>query len=411
MKIAIFSDCYLDLTGGITTMINAEKQELEKRGHTVYVFSSAYPRSVRERQKLAKSFIFPVPSCKFIARGLTPIARRPKIVEKWLIKNYPEIKDFDIFYVHYEAGCSIAGLRLAKQYKIPSIQVMHGREDEGLSNIIPFGFRTTMATLLNLFHSWYLPHTVKIHKDEYLANTIAKAKMWTLMINHANFADLVLTPSKHFATKLHHYGVKNRIIALPNGVSDELFLPKLPPRQLKPSEPLRIIWHSRLSSEKRILPFLKAISQIKGKYRLDIYGSGGEFWRAKHFAKSHRLNVVFHGNTSFNKVYHEILKNHLDVLVSFNSDTFGMTLIEAESLGVPTLIADPDLKEVVPSGGYILSDNPSPEAIANSLEDLLRHPEKIEKMSRLLLGHRDVVKISRRIDKLEKIFRNAIINS
>ena len=160
-----------------------------------------------------------------------------------------------------------------------------------------------------------------------------------------------------------------------------------------------------------ILPFLKAISQIKGKYRLDIYGSGGEFWRAKHFAKSHRLNVFFHGNTSFNKVYHEILKNHLDVLVSFNSDTFGMTLIEAESLGVPTLIADPDLKEVVPSGGYILSDNPSPEAIANSLEDLLRHPEKIEKMSRLLLGHRDAVRISHRIDKLEKIFQNAIINS
>ena len=30
MKIAIFSDCYLDLTGGITSSINAQKAALEK---------------------------------------------------------------------------------------------------------------------------------------------------------------------------------------------------------------------------------------------------------------------------------------------------------------------------------------------------------------------------------------------
>ena len=152
MKIAIFSDCYLDLTGGITSSINAQKAALEKNGHTVYIFSTSYPKSTEERQKLSQNCIFPVPSCRLLFRGLTPVSRRPKIIEKWLFKEHPEIKDFDIYYIHYESGCSIAGLRLGKQLHIPTVQVMHGREDMGVTNIIPFGFRTIVATLLNWFH-------------------------------------------------------------------------------------------------------------------------------------------------------------------------------------------------------------------------------------------------------------------
>ena len=118
MKIAIFSDCYLDLTGGIRSSIAAQKQALEQNGHEVCIFSTGYPKSKQELKKLSKQNIFQVPSCKLFFYKLTPVSRRPKIVEKWLVKNHPEIKNFDIYYIHYESGCSIAGLRLAKKYKI-----------------------------------------------------------------------------------------------------------------------------------------------------------------------------------------------------------------------------------------------------------------------------------------------------
>ena len=154
MKIAFFSDCFLDLTGGIVTSINAQKKELEKRGHTVYVFSSSYKKSKKKLQKLNKSNIFPVKSCRVWGRGLTPIARKPHIIETQILTEHPEIVDFDIFYVHYEAGCSIAGLRLGKKLGIKTIQVMHGREDIGEQNLVPKGFKTFAATMLNLFHSW-----------------------------------------------------------------------------------------------------------------------------------------------------------------------------------------------------------------------------------------------------------------
>lgn len=407
MKIAFFTDCYLDLTGGITTVINAEKTELEKRGHTVYLFSSAYPRSKSEREALAQKHIFPVPSHRFFLRGLTPIAKNPTRLLKYFAKNFPELADFDVFYVHYEASCSIAGLLLAQKYKIPSVQVMHGREDVGETNIIPFGFRTLVADFLNFAHSRYLPHETKIPRDNYLAHSRATAKMWELMVNHANAADFLITPSKHFATKLEKYGVKKRPIVFPNGISDELFAEKPAPKTLAKNETLKIIWHSRISAEKRMMPFLEALTKVRGKYELDIYGGGGDFYRAKRFAKKHRLNARFHGNAPFSKVYAAVKNSHLDILVSSNFDTFGMTIIEAASAGVPTLIVDPDLAEIIPVGGGILARSPSPDDMAAAINDLLAHPEKLEQMSKILLAHRDATKISRRIDKLEQIFRHA----
>lgn len=408
MKIAIFSDCYLDLTGGITSSINAQKSALEKAGHTVYIFSTGYPKSTKELKHLATQNIFQVPSCKHFFRGLAPVSRRPRIIENWLLKNHPEIKKIDIYYIHYESGCSIAGLRLAKKLHIPSVQVMHGREDMGVTSIIPFGLRTFVATSLNWFHSWYIPHPITIHKDNYLANTIAKAKMWTLMVNHANVADVVITPSHHFAKKLTHYGVKKKIQISPNGYPDQNF-PKDPKiKDLEPGKTIEIIWHSRLSGEKRIIPFLKALNQVSGKYHLNVYGGGTDLKKAQHYTKGHHLNVTFHGNTKFTTVQNAISKSHLDVLASYNFDNYPMTLVEAEAAGVPVFICDPDMQEIVPKGSYILSKGPAPAQMAEALNDLLEHPSKIHQMSKIMLEHRNEVLISKRIKIIEKTFEDKI---
>ncbi|MBQ9485129.1 glycosyltransferase family 4 protein [Candidatus Saccharibacteria bacterium] len=404
MKIAFFSDCFLDLTGGIVSSINAQKAALEKAGHTVYVFSSGYPKSASKLKTLANQNIFQVPSCKLFFFGLTPVSRRPAVIERWLVREHPEIKDFDIYYIHYEAGCSIAGLRLGKKLHIPTAQVMHGREDMGEGNIIPFGFRTIVAVLLNWFHSWYLPHSVKVRRDDYLADSIAKARMWTMMVNHANYADLVLTPSAHFREKLIHYGVKKEIKVFPNGYADQNYPENPPLKTLEPGETLKIVWHSRVSAEKRMMPFLHALLKVKGKYRLDVYGGGGDYFRAQRFAKHHHLNVHFHGNVKFEKLKEAIADSHLDVLASYNFDTFGMTLIEAEAYGVPVFFCDPDMKEVVPAGSYVMSKSPSVEDMADALNELINHPDRIAEMSKVMLSHREEILVSRRIKILEKIF-------
>ena len=405
MKIAIFSDCYLDLTGGIVTAINSEKAELERLGHTVYVFSSSYPKDQRTTKKLASEHIFPVPSCKVFGRGLTPIARRPGLIEKWLLKTHPELRGFDIFYSHYEAGCSIAGLRLARRLGISSIQVMYGREDSGEEDLVPFGLRTFVATMLCWFHSWYLPHPTHVHRDKYLATTIARAKMWTLMVNHANVADLVITPSEHFRKKLLHYGVKREIVALHHGSPFEKQA-KLP-RSYDPSGPLEIIWHSRVSGEKRILPFLKALGLVKGRYHLTVYGDGPELKRAKNYAAKHNLNVTFKGLAPLETIKNQIAKSHLDVLVSYNFDTFGMTLVEAANFGVPTFIADPDLSEVLTPGAYFLSTTPAPEQMAAKIDEIISDPASIKAASQAALSHHQFSSADK-AKQLEKLMKTLL---
>ncbi len=391
--------------------INAQKAALEARGHTVYIFSTGFPRSKAQLAELASQNIFLVPSCKLFFRGLTPVSRRPKIIERWLLKTHPELRSFDVFYVHYEAGCSIAALRLARTLKIPSVQVMHGREDMGETNLIPFGLRTFVACALNSMHSWYLPHSTTVSRDNYLANNLAKAKMWTLMVNHANFADLVISPSAHFKAKLAHYGVKTRIEVIKNAYPDAKFPTQPPLKTLAPNQTLRIIWHSRVSAEKRIMPFLRALNLLaktNSNFTLDVYGGGGDFFRAKRFARRHHLPVKFHGNVPFETIQKSLIKAHLDVLVSYNFDTFGMTLIEAEAYNTPVFICDPDMQEVVPSGSFVLSLDPSPKQMAVSLARLLNSPENIEKMSRIMQQHRPEILASARIQELERLFSDII---
>lgn len=411
MKIAMFSDCYLDLTGGVVSSINAQKQELEKLGHTVYVFSPGFRRRKKVKQQLARQKIFIVPSCKLLFRGLTPVSRRPRVVERWLERNFPELAEFTVFHIHYEGGCSIAGIRLGRKLGVSVVQTMHGREDMGEMGIIPWGLRTFVAVALNEFHSWYLPHSIMVKRDNYLAPNLARARMWNLMINHANQADLVLSPSQHFKRKLEQYGVKRRIEVLPNGVPDELLKINRKIRRLKAGESLRIVWHSRVSAEKRIMPFLEALAMVQEGYRLEVFGEGGELMRAKNFVRAKNLKVFFHGDLPFKKILPMIAKCHLDVLVSDNTDTFGMTLIEAEALGIPVMICDADMKEIIPRGGYVISEDTSAKAMAGTIVDLIENPEKISKMSKVMLENRDEIRQSKRVRELVEIYQQVRIET
>ena len=154
------------------------------------------------------------------------------------------------------------------------------------------------------------------------------------------------------------------------------------------------------------MPFLQALECVKGKYHLDVYGDGNDLSRACHYAKLHHLNVSFHPATPFAKIYPKIAASHLDVLVSNGFDTFGMTLIEAESAGTPAFFVDPDLAEVIPKGGAVLSSGPSPTAMATALDELMMNSDRIEQMSKVMLKNRDSVRVSRTVDLLEKYIKS-----
>lgn len=401
MKIAIFTDLYLEVAGGIPSSIKAQKEELKKRGHEVTIFCPG--------KTCDDPDVVLVPTARLKVNG-APLGKSPAKIKCFIEAQFPVFTQFDLVHIHYEAEVSIAGAQLARKYKIPLVQTMHGREDMAIAVNVPHPFKTLAASVLNWVHSWYIPHRVVVKRDHNLAPTIARAKMWTLMVNHANYADIVLTPSKHFAQKLKKYGVTKPLKVVSNGVADSLVEEDWPVRNLASGEDLQMIWNSRVSKEKRIMPFLEALKIADIPVKLSVFGGGNQIKEAEKYIIKHDLSeqVQLYGQVPHEKIMKKMRKQHLSVTVSYGFDTQGLTLLEAEVTGLPVFFCDPDMKEIVPADGSVCAKGPSAIDMAQELRALYEHPERIKKMSQAMMAHRLEVLQSTQIEKLIKIYNSLV---
>lgn len=399
MKIAIFTDFYEPwAVGGIISSIKAQKTELEKLGHEVTIFCPG----TNSRDKS----IVTVPVHEKIRINGAMISKRPSLVEEYVLSKFPDFASFDIVHVQYEASCSIAGVRLAKKFNLPLVQTMHGREDIAIATNVPYPLKTLTAGLLNTMHKNCLPHSNKVKRDKFQATSVARVKMWNLMTNHAEQADAVTAPSGHFARKLEHYGVSKHIQPVSNGIDDALTEEPVEERKLEDGGVLKMIWNSRLSKEKRILPFLQALTMLKRPYILYVYGAGNQLKEAKRFAKKHNLKVKFYGEVKREKIFERMKEAHLEVLASYNFDVQPMTLLEAQALGLPVFFCDPAMTEIVPMGSYVFANGPQAAAMQIALDDL--PASQINKMSKIMMAHRKDVAQSKQAQKMLKVYKEAI---
>ncbi len=400
MKIAIFTDIYAPWAdGGIPSSIKAQKTELERLGHEVVVFCPGY--NAREKG------VINVPSHEHVEINGAILSKRPKKVMEFVLGRFPNFaSEFDLVHVHYEASCSLAGVRLARRFGMPLVQTMHGREDRAIEINTPPVIRNFVACCLNKLHGHYLSHDIKVKRDKFQAPTKLRAHMWTLMVNHANQADVVVTPSKHFGDKLEHYGVTKPICPVSNGIDEEMVEQKFAMRDFNDGDVLKMLWNSRISREKRMMEFLQALRLIDRPYLLYAYGNGNDLKRAKKYVKKHQLKVKFYGHVSRQKIIERMSECHLAIMASYNFDTQGMTLLEAEATGLPVLFCDPAMEEVVPAGGYVMSHGIEPEAMAMALHNL--DGEKISSMSQVMLAHRDEVLENVQIKKMLEAYKLAL---
>lgn len=409
MRIALFTDIYLDIPGGIPSSIKAQKSALQKLGHKITIFCPGDQTNNTEKD------LYIVPTHRLLRPNQAPLAKRPKKILHSIKKEYPVFSDyFDLVHVHYEASCSIAGVKLAKEHKLKLIQTMHGREDIAINTNLPAPTKYLVAKLLNIMHSISLGRlsskTERLpRKDSFLIKNSVCQNMWQLMVRQANLADAVISPSAHFAKNLKHYGVKKPIHVISNGVDDS-YLQNLSfsVRFFKPNEPLRIIWNSRLSKEKRILPFLQSVANSKHKDRIDltIIGDGNQMQEAKIFAKSHLQSsqIKFLGIIPHEQIFNFMQNQHISVINSYGFDTQGMTILEAVACGLPILYADPAMDEVVPEHGGLRSPNDSVAAMTDTIDQLFAHPALIEEMSKNAIKAKDSVLQSTQISKLLELY-------
>ena len=400
MRIAVFTDIYAPwATGGIVSSIQAQKRELEKLGHTVVVFCPGFDSD--------DPTVVTVPTFKWLKINETAVARTPQEIETAILDQRPEFgREFDLVHAHYEAACSIAGIRLARRFGLPVVQTMHGREDMAIAVNVAPALRFGVAEALDLLHAQCLEHGVEVERDQFQAPTLTRARMWRLMVNHAESADVVVTPTRHFAEKLRHYGVTRPLRVVSNGVDEDLVTQEFQVRRLEEGAPLLMLWNSRVSHEKRIMPFLKAVAQLQRPYRLTVYGDGNDLKKAQRYARQQDLAVEFRGRRPRTEIIRQMGSAQLAIMASYNFDTQGMTLLEAKATGLPVFFCDPNMREVVPEGSYVLAAGPEPEAMAAALEAL--PAGQIEKMSRVMMAHREEALQSAQIQKLLAVYQEAL---
>lgn len=426
LRIAIFTDVFLGIPGGIPSSIRAQKTALESLGHQVTIFC---PGTQQDFENPLSQFganhdpnIILVPTAKFLVNG-APFSKWTKYVTRFIEQKYPNLAEtFDLFHVHYEATTSMASLLLAKKYGIKVIQTMHGREDMAIAINVPHPFKTLAATGINLIHRTTLkPIAKKSLKPDYqnteiknLAPTIARRQMWQMMVRQANLADQVITPSAHFAKKLQLFGVTRPISVISNGIADQEmtnFTPQV--RSYQRSEPLRILWFSRLSKEKRILPFLESLKlaqELEPNFRFifTIIGDGNQMSKVQKFCKKHfdEASIKIFGTIPHQEILQKYTKDqHLSIINSYQFDTQGLTILEAAACNLPVIYADPDMSEIVPNHGGLCAKSPNPCAMTELLLKIYHQPELIQKLSQNLAASEKTYLQSQQIEKLLKLYR------
>ena len=439
LHIAIFTDVFLGIPGGIPSSIRAQKTSLEALGHQVTIFC---PGTQKDYSNPLNKFgadhdpnIILVPTAKFLVNG-APFSKWTKYVTRFIEKKYPNLAEtFDLFHIHYEATTSMAGLLLAKKYGIKVVQTMHGREDMAIAINVPHPFKTLAATGINLIHRTTLKSIAKKSpKPDYqnleikkssqpdhqnpalknLAPTIARREMWQMMVRQANLADQEITPSTHFAKKLQLFGVTHSISVISNGIADQEianFTPKI--RTYQNNEPLRILWFSRLSKEKRILPFLESLriaQKLEPNFRFifTIIGDGNQMSKVQKFCKKHfdEASIKILGTIPHQEILQKYTEDqHLSIINSYQFDTQGLTILEAAACNLPVIYADPDMSEIVPNHGGLCAKSPTPHAMAELLLKIYHQPEIIQKLSQNLAASEKTYLQSQQIEKLLKLYR------
>lgn len=383
MHIAVFTDYYLPTLGGVQTSIKAQKDTLEAAGHRVTVLCPLHEPS-------DDPTVVQLPTSKIIKPDNYPYAWPPKRAIEFAHNYLSENGPVDVVHVHSEMVAATAGVHAARRLGLPLVQTMHGRVDVYTQYVLPLP-NLTSVLLAGLYNHYNPVQPVHLNDAHYTKTRMAR-RMWQLMVNQANYANSVIVPSHHFAKKLQDQGVTRPLRVLSNGLEPAILskLCDVAVREYAGGE-FRVMWCGRVSQEKRPIDFLRAIRQLPDNVIVNMYGSGPAMKSVRAYIDQHDLSsrVTLHGPVPQQAVLQAMRDHHLFASTSYDFDNQPMVLLEAHAAGTPVLLCDPDLAEVVPVEGTILTDTPGSQDIAAAIRDLMAHPGRVRAMSQHMIDTRD----------------------
>ncbi|NLB08554.1 MAG: glycosyltransferase family 4 protein [Clostridiales bacterium] len=377
MRIALFSDVYIPAVSGVATSIELLRNELIKRGHEVFVYTVKDPDALVDDDNIIRIPSLPFISSKRLALNLSPLSYRQ--IRK---------QEFDIIHTQTEFGLGVLGRSIAKKDNIPFVHTFHTIYEDFTRDMLA---------------KW--PRLI----DDGIASSVRSVSR-----RFCNSADQVIVPTEKAAILLKEYGVTKPMHIIPTGLDLERFKSAAHDEKkrlefrsrlgLKPEDKV-LLYLGRVSNEKHIdelLDYLfRLFPEITG-LKLVITGEGAAYNRLVKRVKSANQveNVIFTGPVPLSEVPHYYAM--ADIFTSASqSETQGLTYIEAQASGLPLLVRkDPALDKVITDGsnGYYFTDE---ESFAANLRQLLsrlrQNREEIFQLSLATAARFGVCKFATRV--------------
>lgn len=315
MKIGFFTDTYFPQVSGVATSIKTLKEELEKSGHQVYIFTTTDPNA-----EAGESEIVRMPSVPFVSFK----DRRVVVRGMWYAYLISKELELDLIHTHTEFGAGMLGKMVGKKLGIP---------------------------VIHTYHTMYEDYLHYIAKGKVVRPSHVKvlSKMFT---NHTTG---VVCPSERVIEKLRSYGVTVPMEIIPTGIEIDRFERPDITDEMKAAlrenyqidtDTILLLSLSRLSYEKNIqaiIQGLPAIIQALPQAKLMIVGKGPYQDQLKKLVVSLGMeaHVVFVGEIPNDEV--ALFYQAADYFVSAStSETQGLTYTEAMAAGTPMIVAGND---------------------------------------------------------------------
>lgn len=338
MRIAIFTNNYLPNPYGVAGSIESFRKELEKNGHTVYIFA---PKTKGYTDKNANVF------------------------------RYPAI-DFNFKDIHFPIAIPFS-LRLNKILKKLEIDIVHSQHP----NLLGWeAKRWAKKKNVPLVFTWHTLYDKYAHFNPFLPSKISAWLAIRNARNYANSADQIIVPTLSVKEIIEKWGVKNEFITnIPTGVEEQLY--QSYDRNIyrkkfgiKDAE-IVLVCISRLTVEKNVQFLMEsAIEVLKNqkKAKFILAGAGSEINILKEMAAKSGLldRIFFLGIVSKEDVKNIYAAGDIFVFAS-KSETQGMIVSEAMYIGLPVVALDATgVKDLIinNSTGFLVKEDKKEFAVA-----------------------------------------------
>lgn len=127
MRVGLFTDTYFPQVSGVATSIRTLKEELEKEGHEVYIFTT----TDRDVKRFEDPTIIRLPSVPFVS------FTDRRVVYRGLISSYKIAKHYnlDIIHTQTEFSLGLLGKMIGKALRIPVVHTYHTQYEDYVSYI------------------------------------------------------------------------------------------------------------------------------------------------------------------------------------------------------------------------------------------------------------------------------------